>query len=213
MKRLLALGALTFAVTIGNAEAATINFEDLAVAPGTENVFNIVDAVSGGFRFDAANHSHVANRLWGTDNGSTFMVLDDFLGPDPTTISQLGGAPFALTSIDISEANQRFFSARLIEVTGNLFGGGTIFTVLPLDNNLVDGVMANYFQTFTFDAGWANLSSVVVNGVGALANSGNYYAIDNLVVGPAATPLPEPGAMSLLALGSAYLFNRRRRSR
>jgi hypothetical protein len=213
MRRLLALGALILAGSIGNAEATTINFEDLAVAPGTEVFYGGgTDPISDGFLFDAASHSHVANRFWGTDNGSTHLVLDDVLGPDATTISPILGGPFALTSIDISEAHDNpFFSARQIEVTGNLFGGGTIFTLLALDNNKVNGVYANYFQTFTFGAGWGNLSSVKLNGIGALAGGGNYYAIDNAVVNAAA--VPEPGTLSLLGLGFAYLFERRRRTR
>ena len=92
MRRLLALGALVLAGTIGNAEAATITFENLAAAPGSETLFNNGnDPISGGFLFDAANHSHVGNRVWGTDNGSTFMVVDEVLGADPITVSQIGG--------------------------------------------------------------------------------------------------------------------------
>ena len=96
-------------------------------------------------------------------------------------------------------------------MTGNLFGGGTIFTILALDNNLVNGVPGNYFQTFAFDAGWGNLSSVKLSGVGALG-CGNYYAIDNVVVSAAAAAVPEPGTLTLLGLGSAYLIRRRRRN-
>ena len=103
MRRLLALGVLVFVGSVGSAQATTINFEDLAVAHGTE-VFHdaATDPVSDGFLFDAVTHSHVANAFWGTDNGSTHLVVDDVLGPDTTTFSQVGGAPFALFSIDIS---------------------------------------------------------------------------------------------------------------
>jgi hypothetical protein len=211
MRRILALVLLVLAGSIGNAQATTVTFEDLAVAHGTE-VFHDgnADPISNGFLFDAASHSHIANAFWGTDNGSTHLVLDDVLGPDATTISPIVGGPFALSSIDISEAHDNpFFSARQIEVTGNLFGGGTIFTVLALDNNKVNGVTADYFQTFAFDAGWSNLSSVKLNGIGARAGGGNYYAIDNLVVNSA---VPEPGTLTLLGLGSAYLIRRRRRN-
>src|SRR4051812_11697049 len=153
MKRSLVLGAVILAGSMGTAEASTINFEDLAKSPGTETVFNNGnDPISGGFLFDAANHSHIGNMVWGTDNGSTFMVVDEVLGPDAITVSQIGGGPFALTSIDISEAHaDAFFTARQVQITGNVFGGGTVSRILNLDNNLVDNVFANYFQTFTLD--------------------------------------------------------------
>jgi len=210
MRRLLTLGALVLAGSIGNADAATITFEDLAQAPGNELLFNNGnDPISGGFLFDAANHSHVGNMVWGTDNGSTFMVVDEFLGPDAITVSQIGGAPFSLTSIDISEAQgTSFFSARQVQITGTVFGGGTVSRLLSLDNNMVDNVFGNYFQTFILDADFGNLSSFTLTGVGALAGQGsNYFAIDNVVVG---APVPEPGTLSLLCVGSVYLFGRRR---
>ena len=193
------------------AQATTINFEDLAVAPGTE-VFHDggTDPISGGFLFDAQNHSHIANAFWNTDNGGTYLMVDDFLGPDVLTVSPLSGGPFALTTIDVSEAHPLDCCyARQVLITGNVFGGGTVSRTLVLDNNW-GPVLANYFETFTFDAGWGSLSSFTLNGAGAFA--GNYYAIDNVVVGSAAS-VPEPGTLSLLGLGSAYLIRRRRRNR
>jgi hypothetical protein len=196
--------------SIGSAQAATIDFEDVAVAPGTE-AFNSVDVISGGFLFDALNHSHTANRFWGTDNGSTHMVLDHFLGSDPLTISQVGGAPFALTSLDISDAHSQFGSARQVEVVGNLSGGGTVSRLLTLNVDIVDGVYGDYFETFIFDAAWGSLSSIVLNGLGGIGGA-DYYAIDNIVVGPPAA-VPEPGTLSLLGLSSVYLYRLRRQKR
>jgi hypothetical protein len=217
MRRILALVVMVLAASIGNAQATTITFEDLAIDDGA---ITGGDRTSGGFFFDSAtDHTHIVQDAssWNTGNGTHFMLIDDVGGTHPpatdsVTFSPTLGGAFTLTSIDISEAHPNpFFSARQIEVTGNLFGGGTIFTTLALDNNLVNGVPGNYFQTFAFGAGWANLSSVKLNGVGALGG-GNYYAIDNIVVGTAAS-VPEPGTLSLLALGSAYLIRRRRRNR
>ena len=207
MRRILAIGLFVLAGSIGSSQAATITFENVAVAPGVDVSNVVVDVISGGFLFDALNHSHTSNRFWGTDNGSTFLVLDDILGPDPVTMSQLGGAPFALSSIDVSDAHSQFGTARQIEIIGNVFGGGTIVRLLNLDVNIVDNVFGNYFETFTFDASWDNLSSVRLTGRGG----GGYYAIDNIVVGPAATA-PEPGTLSLLGLGAAYLYRRRRQN-
>ena len=216
MRRILALVVLVLAGSIGNAQATTITFEDLAIDDGA---ITGGDRTSGGFFFDSAtDHTHIVQNAssWNTGNGTHFMLIDDVGGTHPPvtdaiTFSPTLGSAFTLTSIDISEAHSNaFFSARQIEVTGNLFGGGTIFTILALDNNLVNGVPGNYFQTFAFDAGWGNLSSVKLSGVGALGG-GNYYAIDNVVVGSAAS-VPEPGTLSLLGLGSAYLIRRRRRN-
>jgi hypothetical protein len=216
MKRLLALTALILGVSIGNAQAAMITFEDLPLEPSGGG-----DRISGGFLFDTAlNHSHIDNGTWGTSNGSQFMMIDNVAASavpinNLTTFSPIVGAPFALTSIDISEAAGITTSARQIEVTGNLFGGGTISTLLILDNNFTD-VVANYFQTFIFDSSWSNLSSVALNGIGATCCGqppGNYFAIDNIVVDVAPTAVPEPGTLSLLGLASAYMVGRRRRNR
>ena len=105
MKRLLAVGALVVAGSIGSAQAATINFEDIAQPPGANNIGG--DQISTGFLFDSfTNHTHLANASFGVDNGSTFLVIDDFVGTNPTTFSQIGGAPFALNSIDVAEWRQ-----------------------------------------------------------------------------------------------------------
>ena len=208
---------ILFAASVGNARAASIiNFEDLALDTGGVGG----DRISGGFFFDTAwNHSHIDNGTWGTSNGTTFMMIDNVaanLGGtnNTTTFSPTGGGPFSLSSIDVSEAGNTGTMARQVQVTGNLFGGGTVSTTLVLDLNLVDAATANYFQTFIFGPAWTNLSSVSLNGMGALCcgSPGNYYGIDNIVV-DVASPVPEPGTLSLLGLGSAYLLRRHRNRR
>jgi hypothetical protein len=209
MRRLLVLGALVFVGSIGNVQARTITFEDLALdVPG-----NGGDRNSGGLNFDTlADHAHIINAGFNVYNGTNYMGIDDFKGQNPTTLSLIGGGPFALTSIDIAEwDNDSGAWSRHVVVTGNLFGGGTVSTTLTLDG-IFDGVGVNAdFQTFTFDAAWGNLSSVVLKGIGSTPLDGNYYAIDNVVVDDAAAP--EPGTLTLLGLGSAGLIRRRCRNR
>ena len=208
MRRKLALVALVLAGSIARAEASTVTFEDIGVAVGADVTYFSPDPISGGFLFDAQTHSHIANASWNTDNGGSYLLVDDFFGPDALTVSPLSGGPFALTSLDISEAHGLSgFYARRVLITGNVFAGGTVSRNLVLDNNWAN-VLANYFETFTFDAGWGSLSSFTLTGAGAPV-AGNYFAIDNVVVTAA---VPEPGTLTLLGLGSAYLIRRRRRN-
>jgi len=218
MRRLFALAALLVVGSMGNAQAATITFEDLAIDDGP-----VVggDRASGGFLFDTAtDHLHVvqAAASWGTGNGTNFLLTDDVGGThppatNPITFSPTLGGPFALISIDISEAGQLITYSRQIQVTGNVFGGGTVSALLDLDDNFLDATPANYFQTFTFDPTWGNLSSVILQGLNSQPLNGNYFAVDNIVVETTTTAVPEPGTLSLLGLGSAYLIRRRRRNR
>jgi PEP-CTERM motif-containing protein len=211
MTRLLVLGALVFAASIGTARATTITFEDQGFVPTPP--FNaeprLGDLTSGGFFFDTASNGYqLANNSASVDNGTTYLVTQG----EPlsqVTFSPVGGAPFALTSFDYAEW-QEANTAHQIIVMGNLVGGGTISMPLTLDL-VFDGPGAQPdFQTVNFDSNWANLLSVVLTGIGATSGTLNYFAIDDINVDAAA--VPEPGALTLLSLGSAaYLIRRRRR--
>ena len=216
MRRLLALVALVLAAGVGNTQAMTITFEDHAVPSGTALPLS-GDPTSGGFFFDmASNVYQFANNSARVDDGSTYMVIEG--APlSQTTFSQIGGAPFALTSIDFAEWQSDLnplVYPRTITVTGNQVGGTTVFAMLHPDG-IFDGPGGQLdFQTAFFGSEWANLSSVIVLGTGG--SSGfpgldplNYLAIDNVVVNPAA--VPDPGnTLTLLGLSSAYLIRRRR---
>ena len=212
MRRLLALGVLVLLGSVGNAQATTITFEDHAVASGTAQPLN-GDLTSGGFFFDMlSNFYQIANNSALVDNGGTYVVTEGT--PSQTTFSQIGGAPFALTSIDYAEWQGDIPGfvpyAQSITVTGNQVGGTTVSATLFVDG-IFDGPGGQQdFQTFTFDATWVNLSNVVLLGTGATFGNLNYFAIDNIVVDTAA--VPEPGTLTLLGLGSAYLIRRPRRN-
>jgi hypothetical protein len=212
MRRLLAVGAIVLAASVGTAQASTIDFEDLTrdatfvPVPG--------DKISGGFLFDSSgDHIHIdggATPIWSTTNGTTFLVEDfDY----SIKLSPLAGGPFTLTSMDISEAHE-FARAHQVEVTGIRFGGGVnpAPLTLSLDAFSTNPPGPNGFQTFSsvFGSDWQNLASVTLHGTG---DAGAYWALDNVVVERTAAAVPEPGTLTLLGLGSAYLVRRRRRNR
>ena len=203
MRRLVVLAALLVIGSIGNAQAATITFDDLAPdgagSPGERD--------SGGFAFLPATHSHVISTPDPGDafNGTQYLALDDAFGLDPVTFSPLGGGAFALLAFDIGEwsnSGPGGFFAHQIQVLGTVVGGGTLSTTLTVDGR------KPAFETFNFN-GWTNLSSVTLQGIRGDGPS-NSFGLDNVVV---ARAVPEPGTLSLLGLGVASLIGRRRRNR
>jgi hypothetical protein len=208
--------ALVLAGSVGNAQATTITFEDHAVPSGTANpIGGAGDLTSGGFFFDSAtNNNQLANNSANIDNGSTYFVIEGGLFAvnlfSQVTFSQIGGAPFALVSLDYAKWQGPTIAAATITITGNKVGGGTTAPVIlsPV-GDFTSGGVGTDFQTFnSFGPEWGNLQSVVLSGSGASLGTLNYFAIDNVVV----DQVPEPGTLSLLGLGSAYLIRRRRRN-
>jgi hypothetical protein len=219
MKRSLALGVLLFAGSIGNAQATTITFDDLGFVPPPP--FNTQpfdgDLIAGGFFFDMAGNPSIyqlANNSANINNGTVYAVIEG----DPlsqTTISQVGGAAFALISLDYAKWQGETIAAATttITVTGNQVGGGSVSQVLSPVGDFTSGGGGTDFQTSaSFGPGWGNLTSVVLTGTGATFGTLNYFAIDNIIVETAAPAVPEPGTLTLLGLGSAYLIRRRRRN-
>lgn len=210
MKKLLGILVAVGIVTLcfgQPASALVIDFEDIAVAPGTNSIGG--DRISGGFEFDTqADHSHIANACFGADNGSSYLVIDDFNGYNPVVqFEALSGATFDLHTIDVSEWEDSYVGANALTVDFTGFragGGGPIFRTVTLDlvwdgiGPLVD------FQTVTFDSAWSNLLSLTMKGLGATVPDTNYFAIDNIDVTLDETP-PVPEPTTLLLLGSGFV--------
>ena len=187
MKRLVALAALLLAGSIGKAEAATITFEDLATTPGPR-LFSTTVATR--FQVDYSS-TRPTTLMLATKSGARITAAPSWWSmkykvSTLITVSQIGAAPFALNSIDISEAHSNgFFSARQVQLTGNVLGGGTVSQLLVLDNNSVNDVFANYFQTFIVDANFGSPLEFHADRNRSISRrSSDCFAIDNVVARP-----------------------------
>lgn len=204
-----AIGTVLVLGFTSSVDAAGVDFEDISVPAGSNDIAG--DRTSTGFLFDSlANHTHLVNNNFGVFNNTTYLVTDDFTGINPLTMSRVGGGVFALGKADIAEWSDTNETARTVSVTGNLLGGGTVATTLTLDLVFDGAGSAVDFQTFSFNATWTNLLSVVFKGNGSITGN-NYFSLDNIVTN--AVPEPTTLAMgSFVAICGLTHVRRRRRS-
>jgi len=206
MRNVILSGIVATVVLYGaqTSQAGTIDFEDVAVAPGS-NLSFLADLNSGGYFFDTSeNEHHLVNaNVSYADSGSTFLVIHNVVGNNALTMSLIGGGTFRLNSAQLAEgfnhASGSFGdNATSILITGNIFGGGTISTTVILDGiNDGPGGLAD-FQLATFWTGgggpaWDNLTSVVFDGIGG---NDSRMGIDNIIVN-----VPEPSSLALVGMG------------
>ncbi|MBE9128569.1 MULTISPECIES: PEP-CTERM sorting domain-containing protein [unclassified Coleofasciculus] len=233
------LATLIALLTSPAAKAIIIDFEDVPDTFGWDNFGSgsiedeVSDFESNQFFFKAADETDkdgrrtgftVANDSHEAYNGSTYIVLEDFIQNDgsvvfnPMTISQKNGNSFSLHSLDIAEWEEEANQARDVEIRGCLFGkdcneeGGFVSVLIRLDGNTDGAGPVNDFQGVTFDKNWGNLSSVLFKGINAIGYDDgfpgmNSFAIDNIEVKEAFEPepisVPEPtGALGFLTLGA-----------
>lgn len=194
--------ACVLATASMSAFAGMVNFEDLAVAVGTNSIGG--DRTSGGFFFNSStDHTHLTNNSFGGNSGSTFMVIDNNDGVNTMLMSKVGGGAFSFVGFDLGEWDT---PATQVTVTGNIVGGGTVQEVFNLDGILsING--SNSFQSFLVGSGWNNLSSVSFLATGGSGNKD--FGLDNILVDPAS--VPEPASLALLSLGALGLALRRRK--
>ena len=168
MRRLLALVALALAGSVGNAQAATITFEDHAVPSGTAQPQRQPD-FGWIFLRPSAPNDQFANNSARVDDGSTYLVIQGSLTRDnpfsQVTFSQIGGTPFALLSLISPSGRADLSAAATITVTGNRVGGGTVDPCSSRTATSMQAAADTDFQTFAFGPQWTNLASVVLLGL------------------------------------------------
>ena len=142
----------------------------------------------------------LANNSANINNGTTYLVTEG--APSLVTFSQVGGAPFALNSFDYARWQGPTIGAATITVTGHRADNTTVMTTLFPVGDFTAGGSGTDFQTALFGADWRNLASVDLLGTGATTGTLNYFAIDNVAVN---NSVPEPGTLTLLGLGSAFI--------
>lgn len=120
-------------------------------------------------------------------------------GYGDTVFTRAGGGVFDLFSVDLAFGpfSHSGLESDTTTVTGTLFGGGTVSTVLTVGYP---------FQTYQLD--WKQLTSV---SFGQLANTSEYLAFDNIVYN--AIPEPASWAMMVSGFGLAGAMMRRQRRR
>lgn len=190
--------AVIFLATAGAGHATVIDFEALASSGGnvnrgssyTEDGFTLT--TNALFEFESTGS---ASSVF---TGST-ALLNNFTNGQ-TVLTENGGNPFTLNSIDLAELKSNVVPT--VVFTGNLNGGGTVTQSFTLDG------IAFGAETFFFAPGFTNLLSV------SWIQANPFHQFDNIVVnGTNSVSVPEPGALAIFGLGLLGLGAVRRRRR
>jgi hypothetical protein len=196
-------------------DETTITFDDIG-APGNPDIMSLVN---GDYLFTSQRFHTIANPSGGTlplvENGSFFIAEEAGGVGHPITIARSDGLPFALLALDGAEAFLSdveatlagFPNAATLEITADVFGGGTTNISLPLDG-IKDGLggVAD-FQPFTLPQAFCGITSATFSGRTASGAQGA-IALDNIRV---AAVIPEPATIGFV-LAAIVVFCARRRN-
>ena len=189
------------------------NTDELAIGPGsgisTQGMFQLT--VDHGHYWSGTHPNAFAlSDIGGT---ATDWFLHD--SPLPLHIAELGGSPFSVTSFQAGEwfgASPPSYTTGVsttgnpIDVTGFLFGGGTITTTFISDAIPSDGPGPNVdFETFLFGPGWDNLIALEFLVIPP-NDDDRQFGYDNIVI----NVVPEPSTALLVAGGLVGIAFRRR---
>jgi len=183
------------------AQAAVINFNNMI----NTTSFSQERASIGGYSFSSSLSAFLFDNdlNWLGDAGTSAYNNTDYLVSAGTlTISRANAALFSVTSLDLIGWNNLQRGATLV-------GTRADNSIVSLSVDFRDTPNFLYWHDNDFKkvmlSGFTNLKSPTIKGSGA-----GFLALDNLNVTAAA--VPEPGTLSVLALGlGALAFMRRRK--
>ncbi|MES2743526.1 MAG: PEP-CTERM sorting domain-containing protein [Pseudomonadota bacterium] len=200
------------------AHAATVTFDDTAA-------YSTGQFTSTGFDFNLTGLSSFISPGSGScgpacpSSGSQYALAayGDFQDDvSALVMSKSGGGTFSLNSFqgagsfDWIPTNNPQYIPSLINVVGNLAGGGTVTQSFAVSKISSGGSLI--FSDYTFNSGFSNLLSVKFSSSGSDFEIYNGFSIDNINVGGvSAVPEPEPYAMLLAGLGLVGWMARRRK--
>ncbi len=182
------------------ARGQVVDFEDFGLPPGEVIDFGSGETwTSGGFAFTPGsipdeNESHAGNAVefWGYNGTHVGVWHHDMV------LTREGGGPFDLEEFDFSGFPTDFE----VPFTVTAQPGNVVANFSP--DGLVDGPGGvEDFETFFLPAGFANITSATWVHTGGATLIG-LFAIDNISV-------PEPGTLSLLAIGALGAIGWRRK--
>ena len=178
--------AIAIALGASAAFGQQITFEDFAPAGGLTNVSPTTPYIEAGFTITPSNGSSaVFDATNGTDMpGNSNSDFFGWADGNTITLTRNGGGTFSLQSVLLGKSTIAV-GAVTIDLTGFLFGGGTVNASFP---NLLTATLAA--------PGWTNLTSVQFT-------CSDDSAMDNIVV-------PAPAGLSLLGVAGLLAVRRRR---
>jgi hypothetical protein len=198
MKKLSTTLALAALLATAGAQAAPITFEGQANtqynSPITRGGYLIGNVVG------QEQHFHeVDSNQYGLASNGTGVLLND--RDTQIFVEEVGGLDFSLISVDVASS-----------LASN--NGGVGLVIMGYNNGAMVGQISlaslgNGFTTLN-GASLGTIDRLVFDGIGG----GGGFELDNLNLGPAANPVPEPTsvALVLLALGAAGVARRSRKA-
>jgi len=131
---------------------------------------------------DSRDYNYAA---WQPSNGTAFASFKSTSTPGPAVLTNTAGATFSLRQVDLAEYSSNSILYADVEFIGFRRGGSTVTNTFFLDGTIDGEGPLDDWETFTFSAGFTNLTHVEIRQAGTVYN--RRYSIDNLWVGTIVT--------------------------